>query len=581
MTYSDYNIVIPHNKHSGQVATICPQCSHLRKKSKDKCLGVNLDRKVWHCNHCGWSGGIREPKSQIVYAKPEWKNRTELPDKVVKWFEGRGIRQNTLSQARITCGVEWMPKSQKEMTVIEFNYFRDGELINIKYRDAEKGFKLYKDAELIFYNIDAIKYDEECVIVEGEMDCLSFMEAGINNVVSVPNGANINSNNLTYLDNCIEYFDNKTKIYIATDNDIAGRKLRQELADRLGIERCCYIDFGDCKDANEYLLKYGIEGLHGVKAKYKDFPIEGVFTISDLKDDISDMYEVGLDCGVDTGIDGFNLRVVKGYITVVGGIPGHGKSDWIDNMAVHLKVNHGWNGAFYSPENKPTRLHISKIARKLTGKPWDGDNRLSKGDLQDVMDYLDNSFWFIKPEKDFTLESILESVRRLKQRYGIDFFVIDAWNKLEHKYDANEHKYIGESLDMLGNFCESTNVHCFLAAHPRKMAKDKDGITYLVPTMYDISGSSHFYNKCDNGITVYRDFQTNKTYVHRQKVKFSHWGSVDVSEYDYDLVSGRYYTRYLDRSNWINGKTELSKWADEIRSGISTPKTVEEDEFLF
>lgn len=56
-------------------------------------------------------------------------------------------------------------------------------------------------AELLPYNIDAIKGQKECIITEGEMDALSFIECGRTDVVSVPNGANAN---LSYLDDYIE-----------------------------------------------------------------------------------------------------------------------------------------------------------------------------------------------------------------------------------------------------------------------------------------------------------------------------------------------------------------------------------------
>ncbi len=86
MNYSDYNIIIPNGKYTGQVYTTCPKCSHERKKKTDKCLGVNLDKQVWHCNHCNYKGWL--PKQiqidEKFYVKPQWKNKTELSDKAIK-----------------------------------------------------------------------------------------------------------------------------------------------------------------------------------------------------------------------------------------------------------------------------------------------------------------------------------------------------------------------------------------------------------------------------------------------------------------------------------------------------------------
>ena len=574
MNYADFGIQIPYGKISGEITTTCPKCSHNRKKSKDKCLGVNLDKKVWRCNHCNWSGFLKNEMQKIEYKKPEWKNKTELSEKVVKWFETRSISQKTLLKARITDGKEWMPQSQKDENVIQFNYFRDNELVNIKYRNAVKQFKLFKDAELIFYNLDGIKNSESCFIVEGEMDALSLIEAGIDNVISVPNGATLNTNNLQYLDNCYEYFENKTEILLWLDNDIAGRKLKYDLAERLGFERCKFIEIEDCKDANEYLIKYGLNAVITVQSLSQYFPLDGVYTISDVSNEIDDMYFHGLDKGVNVEIPNFNLNIVKGYLTVITGIPSHGKSDFLDYLCLQLRILHNWRGCFYSPENRPTQLHFSKLVRKISGKHWDGQNRITLDEVNEIKEYLNKFVWFLKPEKDFSLTSILKQIALTKQRYGLEYFVIDAWNKIEHADDKTS--YIGKCLDEIVTFCELNNVHCFLVAHPTKIKKDLNNNKYAVPTLYDIAGSANFYNKADNGICVYRDFETNKSYVHIQKIKFDHWGTEGCAEFDYDLKSKRYYVDILDNRSWIKPKSLLDEMIEYVNG---KPKQEEFDIF--
>lgn len=553
MTYSDYGIEINSNKVSGEVAIKCPQCGPDRspKNRNSKPLSVNLDKQTWFCHHCGFKGFLK-PDKKVDYKIPEWKNNTDLSNGTVKYFESRKISQATLKRAKVTDGMEWMPKAGKEILTIHFNYFRDGQLVNIKYRGKDKDFKMYKDAELIFYNLDGIATVDDVFIVEGEMDALSIMELGIMNVLSVPNGATLSNNNLAYLDNCIEQIFHKKRFILCLDNDTAGRKLRSELVDRLGIERCMYVEFPGAKDANEYLCKEDLNKLKAALLSPKQFPLEGVFTVSDIYEDIMDMYVNGLDMGENTMIPGFDLRFAKGYITTITGIPSHGKSDFMDYIALSLHRHAQWKGAFYSPENKPTQLHFSKMARKILGKGWYGDDKMTWHEVEGVIGYLDKEIWFIKPEKDFTLDSILSSVKQVKTRYGLDFFVIDAWNKLEHKYEGSETKYVSVTYDALERFCQIENLHCFMIAHPTKMHKRKDSEVYEVPTLYDISGSANFYNKTDNGITVYRDFVNNRTYVMRTKVKFSHWGETGQSEYLYDTVSGRYYTDNYNKDElWI------------------------------
>ncbi len=510
-----------------------------------------------------------EPK---IYIKPKWSNNTTLPDKLVKWFaDERKISQSTLEKLKITECVRWMPEVKTKdkifaagnRSAINFNYFRNGELINVKYRDGLKAFFLTKDAELILYNMDSLKEAKECFYVEGEIDCATLVEAGIMRpgtaVISVPNGATKGTNNLKYLDNCIDDLDHIEWHYLGFDNDINGRKLREDISERLGKEKCKYIEWKDKKDANEVLINYGIQGVIECCSDKKEFPLEGVFTISSFADEINDLYSNGLDMGVGTGIPEFDKQInfSKGYLTTITGAPSHGKSSFLDQLCLLLHAKHGWKFAFYSPENKPTKLHFSNMARKLIGKNWFGYNKMNEQEKNSCMTHLEGKFWFIKPTKDFTLKSILDSVLKLKKQKGVDAFIIDAWNKLEHKYSANETQYISEQLDLLGNFCEMNNVHCFLVAHPTKMQKDKaQPLNYEVPNLYSIAGSAAFFSKTDIGMCVYRDYVTGSTKVFVQKVRYSHWGELGFTEWQYDKESGRFNISVggmsiKDNSNWI------------------------------
>jgi len=227
-----------------QERIICPICSKDRKKERAKDLSVNGD--VANCKHCGrvfYKEVVRVKRKE--YIKPEWRNKTKLSDKVVKWFEGRKISQFTLENMNISEGLEYMPQISKEINTIQFNYFFKGELINVKYRDGNKNFKLFKDAELILYNLDNVISESEIIITEGEIDALSYIESGMSYCVSVPNGASGGKPNLEYLDNYLDVFANKDKIYLATDSDTPGILLRNELLRRLGYIKCRKVDFED------------------------------------------------------------------------------------------------------------------------------------------------------------------------------------------------------------------------------------------------------------------------------------------------------------------------------------------------
>lgn len=521
------------------------------------------------------------------YTKPpEWQNVTSLSNNLVEWFKKRGISQKTLIQMNIGEGIEWMPHKQKELNTVQYNYFKNGERVNIKYRSGDKGMKLFKGGELIFYNLDSLKNAKECFICEGENDALALIECGVMKegvaVLSVPNGANIKSNNLTYLDSAMVLFDKVEKIYLATDDDTAGRKLREDLSERFGKERCYYLEWKKEKDANDVLIKYGQAGVIECCNDKKDFPLEGIFNISDYDNAIDDMYTKGIDKGVGIGLKKFDdyLRFVKGWITVITGQPSSGKSDWTDQMVLGLMINHGWKAAFYSPENDPFELHFSKLARKLIGKSWYGKNKINEQEKNLCKKFLQDKLYIIKPKEDFSLDSIIESVLRLKQQKGIDCFIIDAWNRLDHKYSgANEAKYVQESLMKLDHFCRSRNIHCFLVAHPTKLEPDKRSGEYPVVRMYNISGGAHFRNIAANGISVHRDFKKQITEIHIQKVKFiPYWGQMGCIEMKYDLESGRFNESnaegtacIFDHSNWITKENRQATIADDEENNNIIP----------
>lgn len=501
------------------------------------------------------------------YTIPTLSNKTDLSDKIVKWFADRKISQSTLLKMKVTEGIESMPVKDgwEEMNCIHFNYFKNGEVRNIKYRGKNKTFKLYKGAELLLYNLDSLKDKTEAILVEGEPDCLALIEAGYDKdyaVLSVPNGASEHRNNLQYLNNCVKEYAHIEKWHLGFDNDSNGRKLRDEIAERFGKDKCDYIEWKDKKDANDVLKQYGIQGVIECCGSPIKFPLEGAFTISDIGYEIDDMYAHGLDRGISIGMQGFNLRFVKGYINVVTGVPASGKSELVDEIGLRMTIRENYKGAFYSPENKPTQLHYSKMARRLVGKQWDGANRITKEENKQVQDFLDKKIWFIKPEKDFSLTSILKSIRELQLRYGLDYFVIDAWNKLEHK-ETDTHA-VGRQLDELSVFCEAYNLLCFLVAHPSKMEKNKKTGEYDVPSLYNISGSANFYNKTDNGIAITIDRYTKSATWHILKVKFSHWGWVSKFECKWEPNSGRYFVDgHPDFKNWITGK-ENSNYSGEL-----------------
>lgn len=200
--YNQYNL-----KEGAKQGT-CPLCSENRKESNKKaqCASYDWERGLGTCHNCNTTFQIhtyqRKGASEKAYVRPGLDTIMKINStKVEDWFASRGISKQTLIDLKVSEGMEWMPQTGRSENTIRFNYWMGDQLINIKYRDARKNFKLFKGAEKIFYNIDSVIGYDSVIIVEGEMDVLAFHEAGVKNVISVPNGATLTSNNLDYLDN--------------------------------------------------------------------------------------------------------------------------------------------------------------------------------------------------------------------------------------------------------------------------------------------------------------------------------------------------------------------------------------------
>jgi twinkle protein len=525
----DFNV---HKLEEGKKQGICPVCSPDRKpkNQKAKCASYDWDRGLGTCHNCNTSFQLhtykRKGEAEKVYIKPEQPVAIHsVGTKVEEWFKTRGISKQTLDDLKVTEGPEWMPQTQKTENVIKFNYFMGNQLTNVKYRDGRKNFKLFKGAEKVFYNIDSIVGFEYCVLVEGEMDVLALHEAGITNAISVPNGATLNSNNLDYLDSCIDYFEDKEKIILAVDSDEAGQALQTELIRRLGSEVCYITTFEDCKDANEYLLKHGKEKLSARISGAKPVPLENVTTFRDIEGEITDFVENGFKPGFQVGLEHFDsiFSTYTGQFITVTGIPSSGKSDFVDQMVVGYNQNYGWKTAFASPENVPTYLHAHKLMRKVwQGMPTKAD--IGSDRWNQVADHCNSNFYHIDMER-YTLESVLRKAAELVKRKGIKCLVIDPFNKVRDTECKTEdvNRYTMEYLSKIEIFAKKYDVLVFIVAHPTKMYKDKDG-KIEEPTMYNIKGGGEWYDASYHGLLVHRDYENKTVKCKVLKVKFQNLG---------------------------------------------------------
>lgn len=546
LTFTDYGIKVDRLR-GGNVKAECPKCSHTRRNKRDKCLSVNIDEGLWNCHHCNWTGTLKQRRFEplkVYSGKPKG-----LRPSALQWLKDRGISEDVAKRNGVEFGPVFFPQIGGEKPAIHFRYIADGEVVNVKYRSRDKQFRQEKDACKTFYGLDDIDPDVT-IITEGEIDKLSIEMAGFTNAVSVPDGAPAEdakqyTRKFDFLDDCWHKLEEVNKFIIASDNDGPGRRLTEELARRLGKERCWVAHWpDDCKDANDVLLKHGIDTLRMCLIDATPYPVEGVVRANDIGDTLLNTFRNGRSAGFKTGWNALDQHytVARGEFTVVTGIPGSGKSEFLDALLINLAQAEGLRIAIFSPENWPVDQHIIKMAEKVTDKTSHplGINRMTEEEFFKACQFINDHFYYIVPPEHNQLEYILGRIKILVEREGIDGFVLDPWNEVEYERPAsmNETEFISSFLGSIRKTVKKFDIHCWIVAHPKKMEK-KDG-KYGIPTPYDISGSAHWRNKADNCLTVWRDFELNATKIFIQKIRNKHIGKLGEVSLSYKAVSGNY-----------------------------------------
>lgn len=586
-----------HNLPDGVKYTTCPICSEGRKKKTQKCLSVFWSTGMAKCSHCGeviQLHSFSKKESEQNYKVPEWNNKTELSDSVVKWFEGRKISQFVLRLMKISEGVEVMPPTKAQdkwlnKNTVQFPYFRNGQPINIKYRSGDKSFKLFKDGEKMAYNLDNIQGQEIIYCVEGEPDVLSVMECGIHNVCSPPNGFTVKGDvNLDWLNNDVEHFVNAEKIILAFDQDEAGRNGTKEFIRRFGAHRCFLVDLKDCKDSNDYLIQYGKEELKNALENYIEVPLENVSTYNDHKEGVRDFFLNGMPRGYVTGtiksLDEI-FSVNSGQPILVTGKPGSGKTEVVDQMCLGYALNYGFKTAFASPENKPNVLHHQKIIRKLVGIAPTEEKHFNKS-FEDVEEFDNSHFFMIDMDNGYDLDGVLLKAEELVVRKGIKVLVIDPFNKVRLKSEIPSitgnkiNDYTNQYLFKIEEFARKFDIIPILIAHPNKMPKEVNG-KRAIPDMYDVKGGGEFYDMMPHGLVVERYYDEGFSMIRTLKVKFNHLGNAYQDAWNkFNINNGRYnqvigdpmdptidIETIWDNSNWV------TKSDEPIQNDLPIPDT--------
>lgn len=430
------------------------------------------------------------------------------------------------------------PERGQDWLVIPF--LELGTEVNHKYRTlaGQKRFSQDEGGKKLFWNFDCLldgTLDSlPLIITEGELDAVPAIQAGFLRTISVPDGApatqvtNEDSRKYTYLADAKKLLDPVREIILAVDGDGPGHNLLNDLAIRLGKARCKWVRYPKCrtpdlhrdkgpgdtlKDLGEVLLEYGVKGVVETINRAQWMRVDGVYRMSELP-------PMPVIQGHPTHIPGLDkhLRLRTGDFSVVTGIPSHGKSSLVNEIAHRMARHHGWRTSFASFEQKPQIDHRRALRTLHSGyRVVDCTQEM----LAAADAWIDEYYSFIVPSEDdeATLDWFLERAAAAVVQHGAKLVIADPWNEMDHirPPDMSLTEYTGFAIKQFKKFAAKYDAHMMVVAHPAKM-KREDGKT-PVPTLYDISDSAHWFNKPDLGVIVHR-IDEEDTLIRVQKSRY-------------------------------------------------------------
>jgi twinkle protein len=433
---------------------------------------------------------------------------------------------------------------------------------SIKHGENKNWCQHDSDTSPILFNMNRININQPLLIVEGEGDAMSAIEAGYFNTVSVPLGAG----NFHWIEENWDWLEQFNSIIVASDNDEAGQKMRKECIYRLGTWRTKYVEYPKekvtekgtaipIKDMNDTLQSFGSCYVMSMIVNAKDVPVSSVVDFTDVEDlDISDM------TGTVTGIkpvDKELIRIFDGTLTILSGRPGSGKTSLIDQIIANT-----------IDDDKPVFLFSKEMPEKMSTN-WFNFILAGQRNLVEKVNLANEKYMVVSPEaktkirsfynsklylyrdsESNTIGEVMKSMEDCVRKYGVKLLVLDNLMMLDLECSETEKNNAQTNLiNRLIKFASKFNVAVCLIAHPRKTMQMNTDIE-----MYEIAGTSNIINLAMRSIGLRRvskkeqedeknPFRKYNVILTIMKDRLLGKADIQIGLY-YDVKSRRFFTDY-------------------------------------
>jgi replicative DNA helicase/5S rRNA maturation endonuclease (ribonuclease M5) len=420
---------------------------------------------LYFCHKCQATGNLRTLQEKLglrianVDSRSEWAGKKEkqgeLPDVEMchaallsnadaldYLINVRGFTREIIERQKLGLKEKVYFHKAGETRALVIPYLSvEGNITFAKLRTlppAEKDFTCPSGYEAGLYNSPALSDEcKEIIFVEGEADCLALLSHNIENVVGVP-GAGVKKHAW------IEAVDRiAPKVYVLYDSDKAGTKGAQELASRIGLDRCLKINLPTgIKDINAYFMQGGtVEGFEELKQKAVQFDVTGVSSTTTTLDELEEELEGKAELSPKYTSPWPALNKVVSFddgdvIDIVA--PGKvGKTTLGLNLMDHFTATYGESGLVVCLEMERKRL-AKKWISMVTGyeeslaKPGSEEAKhnlkefkVAIGKARDIQGMRTADLYFAYPQQVKSPDDIYKLILDCIRRYDVKFIMFD------------------------------------------------------------------------------------------------------------------------------------------------------------